>query len=105
MLVVQVFCKLGNALSVCFGFETEASALKESPEFLVIGDDTVMNDGKLPLRIRPVCLSALPSLFMDCVLTYEDGNSVYLADRVWPILCVQCLRVSRKLWSYRHWTP
>jgi hypothetical protein len=54
MLVVQVFCKLGNALGVCFGFETEASALKESPKFLVIGDDTVVNDGKLPLGIRPV---------------------------------------------------
>lgn len=54
MLVVQVFCQLGNALGVCFCFEAEASTLKESPQFLVIGDDTIMNDGKFPLGIRPV---------------------------------------------------
>ncbi len=51
MLIVEVLGQLGDALGVCIGLEAETSSLQESLQFLVVGDDTVVDDGELPLGI------------------------------------------------------
>ena len=48
MLVVEVFGKLCNALGICFGLELESLALKEDLQLLVVGDNTIVDYGKLP---------------------------------------------------------
>lgn len=53
VLVVNVLGELGNGLGVGLSLELEALGLKESLEFLVVGDDTVVDDGKLPVGVRP----------------------------------------------------
>jgi hypothetical protein len=55
--IVEVFGELSNALGVGFGLETEALTLEESLEFLVVRNDTVVNDCKLPLGIRSALVS------------------------------------------------
>lgn len=54
VLIVDVFGELGDRLSICVGFELEALALQQCLQFLVVGDDPVVDDRKLPVRIRPV---------------------------------------------------
>ena len=51
VLVVQVLGQLGNALGIRLGLEAEALGAKEGPQLLVVGDDTVVDDGELPIRI------------------------------------------------------
>jgi hypothetical protein len=53
VLVVDVLGQLGNALGVGLGLEAEALALEESLQLLVIGDDTIVNDGELPVGVGP----------------------------------------------------
>ena len=53
VLVVQVLGQLGNALGIGLGLESEALALEQSLELLVIGDDTIVNDAEFPCGIRP----------------------------------------------------
>ena len=77
VLVIEVLRKLRNALSVCVGLETEASAFEKSLQFLVVGDDTIVDDSELPFGIRPILLSVSvllvprPAL---SVCTYGDGS-------------------------------
>ena len=51
VLVVEVFGKLGNALGVCVGLESEASTFEKSLQLLIVGDDTIVDDRELPFRI------------------------------------------------------
>jgi hypothetical protein len=54
VLVVDVLCELGNALSVGLSLELETLGLEESLKLLVVGDDTVVDDGELPVGVRSV---------------------------------------------------
>ena len=48
VLVVKVLGKLGNALGVGLRLESETLALQQSLQFLIVGDNTIVNDGELP---------------------------------------------------------
>ncbi|CAF3449092.1 unnamed protein product [Fusarium graminearum] len=52
VLVVDVLGELGNALSVGLGLELETLGLEESLKLLVVGDDTVVDNGELPGGVR-----------------------------------------------------
>jgi hypothetical protein len=52
VLVVDVLGELGNALSVGLGLELETLGLEESLKLLVVGDDTVVDNGELPVGVR-----------------------------------------------------
>jgi hypothetical protein len=54
VLSVDVLCELGDGLSVGLGLELETLALEEDLEFLVICDDTIVDDGELPVGVGPV---------------------------------------------------
>lgn len=54
VLVVEVLCELGNALSVGLGLKFVALGAQEGLKLLVVGDDSVVDDGKLPGRVRSV---------------------------------------------------
>lgn len=51
VLVEDVLGQLGDGLSVGLGLEYEALGLEQGSQFLVVGDDTIVNDSELPLRI------------------------------------------------------
>lgn len=51
MLVIEVLGKLGNAFGIGLGLKAESLALKQGLQFLVVRDDTVVDDGELPSRI------------------------------------------------------
>lgn len=53
VLVVEVLGELSNALGVGVGLELEALGAQEGLEFLVVGDDTIVDNGELPGRIGP----------------------------------------------------
>ena len=52
VFIVDVFGKLCDGLSVGLGLEAESLGLEESSQFLVVGDDTVVDNSKLPLWVR-----------------------------------------------------
>jgi hypothetical protein len=54
VLVVDVFGELSDRLGVGLGLELEAPALEKGLELLVVCDDAVVDDGKLPVGVRPV---------------------------------------------------
>lgn len=51
VLVVDVFGQLGNALGIGLGLESESLCGQEGLEFFVVGDDSIVDDGELPVRI------------------------------------------------------
>ena len=57
VLIVDIFGELGNGLCVGFGLKTESLALEEGLQFLVVGNDTVVNDRKLPFWVRSGAMS------------------------------------------------
>ena len=59
MSVVDVFGELGNAFGVCSGLELETLAFEQCLQFFVVGNDTIVNDGELPRRVRSAHLSVL----------------------------------------------
>lgn len=54
VLVVDVLCELGDALGIGLGLKAEALALEQGLELLVVGNDTIVNDGELPVGVGPV---------------------------------------------------
>ncbi|KXT02277.1 hypothetical protein AC579_8322 [Pseudocercospora musae] len=52
--VVDVFCELRDGLSVGLRLEFESLALQQSLQLLVVGDDAIVHDGKLPLGVGSV---------------------------------------------------
>jgi hypothetical protein len=54
MLRVDVLGELGNGLGVGLGLKLEALAFEEGLEFLVVGDDAVVDDGEFPIRVGAV---------------------------------------------------
>ena len=54
VLIVNVLGELRDSLSICLGLEPEALALKQRLKLLVVCDDTVVDNGELPLGVRPV---------------------------------------------------
>lgn len=52
--VVEVLCQFGDTFCVGFGLEAETLALEKGLEFLVISDDTVVDNGELPSGVRSV---------------------------------------------------
>ena len=66
--VMEVLGELGDALSVSLGLEAEALALEEGPELLVVCDDTVVDDGKLPVGVRSGCeVSFSKNMILQCM--------------------------------------
>ena len=51
VLIEDVLGQLGDGLCVGLGFEYKALGLEQSFQLLVIGDDTIVNDGELPLGV------------------------------------------------------
>lgn len=54
VLVVDVLCELGDGLGVGLGLELEALGLEERLDLLVVGDDAIVDDGELPVGVRPI---------------------------------------------------
>lgn len=54
VLVVDVLGQLGNTLGIGLGLESQALGLQESLELLVVGNDTIVDNGELPVGIRSV---------------------------------------------------
>lgn len=52
VLVVDVLDQLGNAFGIGLSLESEALALKQGLELLVVGDDTIVDNGELPRGVR-----------------------------------------------------
>jgi hypothetical protein len=53
VLGVDVLCELGDGLCVGLRLELEALALEQRLELLVVCDDTVVDDGELPVGVGP----------------------------------------------------
>jgi len=53
VLGVDVLCELGNSLGVGLRLELEALALEQRLELLVVCDDTIVDDGELPVGVGP----------------------------------------------------
>jgi hypothetical protein len=51
VLVVHKLGQLGDALGICLRLELEALALEKSLELLVVGNDTIVDNGELPVRV------------------------------------------------------
>jgi len=69
VLVVKVLGELGDALGIGLGLETEALALQERLQFLVVGDDTIVNNGELPVDVgsaegKPLVIRFSPFSFV-----------------------------------------
>jgi hypothetical protein len=52
VLVVDVLGELCDALSVGLSLELEALGLEKSLQLLVVGDDTIVDNGELPVDVR-----------------------------------------------------
>lgn len=61
VLIENVLGQLGDGLSVGLGLETHSLGLEESPQFLVVGDDTIVHDGELPLGVGAVRVAVDPA--------------------------------------------
>lgn len=57
VLAVDVLCELGNGLGVGLSLELEALALEQGLELLVVCDDSIVDDGELPVRVGPAVVS------------------------------------------------
>lgn len=60
VLIVDVLGELGNGLCVGLGLESEALALEQSLQFLVVGDDTVVDNGELPFGVGSAVIGCQP---------------------------------------------
>lgn len=55
LLIMNIFRKLGDTLSVSVGLKLGTSLdLKESFQFFEVGDDTIVHNGEFPIGIRSV---------------------------------------------------
>lgn len=54
VFIEDVLGQLGDGLCVGLGLEYKALGLEQSSQLLVVGDDTIVNDGELPLGVRSV---------------------------------------------------
>lgn len=54
MLVENVLRQFGDGLGIGLSFELETLGLKQGSQFLVVGDDTIVDDGELPLGVGSV---------------------------------------------------
>lgn len=54
VLGVDVLCELGNSLCVGLRLKLEALALEQDLELLVVCDDSIVDDGELPVGVGPV---------------------------------------------------
>jgi hypothetical protein len=59
VLVIEVLCELRDALGVGVGLEPETLGLEQCLELLVVRDDAIVDNGKLPLRVGSVAGEAL----------------------------------------------
>jgi len=57
VLVVEVLGELCNAFGIGLGLKSEALALEKGLEFLVIGNDAIVDDGELPVGVGPGVMS------------------------------------------------
>ena len=51
VLVVDVLCELGNGLCVRFRLELHALAFKQDLQLLIVCDDAIVHNSKLPLGV------------------------------------------------------
>ena len=54
--IVDEFGQLCDTFGIGFGLELEAFRLEDGLEFLVVGDDTVVDDGELEIWVGSICL-------------------------------------------------
>jgi hypothetical protein len=74
MLVVNKLCELGNSLSVSFRLKSIALGLKERLNFTVVGNDTIVDNDKLILRVRALGM-AVNSLGLTVGSPSSVGNT------------------------------
>lgn len=116
VLVVDVLGELGNTFRIGLGLESQALGLEEGLELLVVGDDTVVDDGELPVGVRSAdddtsvndtkmqrfrrsnCKQAARQWNIHLLesRTCGGGSSGGREDRGWPISCGQYRHVSRR---------
>lgn len=82
VLVVDVLGQLGNALGIGLGLELEALAREESLELLVVGDDTIVDDGELPVGVRSVRLSAHRVQSVNLVGSHQSPQPAHCNEEV-----------------------
>lgn len=54
VLVIKVLGQFGNALGIGLGLESETLGLQQSLQFLIVGDDTIVNNRELPFGVGAV---------------------------------------------------
>lgn len=54
VLVEDVLGQLGNGLGIRLSLELKALGLEQGSQLLVVGDDTIVDDGELPLGVGSV---------------------------------------------------
>jgi hypothetical protein len=64
VLIVEVLGELGNALGIGLSLKAEALALQEGLQFLVVGDDTVVDNRELPGGVRSVRNGLLVTMWL-----------------------------------------
>jgi hypothetical protein len=56
VLVVEILCEFGNTFGIGFSLELESLRSQESLKLLVVGNDTIVDDGEFPSGVRSVNL-------------------------------------------------
>lgn len=92
VLVVQVLGELSNALGVGFGLELEALGAQEGLELLVVGDDTIVDDGELPGRVRSRRRQLMSATWFFLVVTRKHSREKF---------AVVCAGVQTYLWGWQ----
>jgi hypothetical protein len=82
MSIVEEFGEFGNAFCVCVGLELEALAFQQSFKFFVVGNDTVVDDGELPVGVRSATVSPSCSCISPPVVPHLCGWQFFLEG--WP---------------------
>jgi len=67
--VVEELGQFCNALGVRLGLEFESFTLEQGSEFFVVGNDTIVDNCKFPLRIRSCTLSVFSAQHLPLLLS------------------------------------
>ena len=81
VLVEEIFRKFSDAFRVCVGLKAETLGLEKGLQFFVISNDTVVDNGEFPFRVRSKLVQFYPVALAFGTLTCVDGNSDEMAVR------------------------
>jgi hypothetical protein len=81
MLIEDVFGQLGDTFGVGFGLKLESLLFEEELEFLVVGNDTIVNDGEFPCWVGS---DGKKIVSIDVMILENDNKPVWMTiDSGW----------------------